>query len=152
MEFAGTIRGWLSEGHVVIADRYVYSNIAFQCAKCTDGQDKVKLREWILDLEYTHFQIPKPDISLYLDVSSESAATAIRRDATRDERNYLNGAQDIHESNTGFQEKVQQEYLSLVNTQDDFQSIPCIGPDHKRLSPAETLDNVISKLKTMHIV
>ena len=33
MEHINTIKEWLAEGYCVLADRYVYSNIAFQCAK-----------------------------------------------------------------------------------------------------------------------
>ena len=32
-EAAPMIRGWLSEGKAVIVDRYVYSNVGYQCAK-----------------------------------------------------------------------------------------------------------------------
>ena len=30
---SGLIRGWLNENKLVIVDRYVFSNIAYQCAK-----------------------------------------------------------------------------------------------------------------------
>ena len=33
---AAMIRGWIGEGKVVICDRYVYSNIGYQCAKVAD--------------------------------------------------------------------------------------------------------------------
>ena len=33
LEHIGIIREWLDKGYCVLADRYVYSNVAFQCAK-----------------------------------------------------------------------------------------------------------------------
>ena len=65
---AAMIRGWMEEGKVVICDRYVYSNIGYQCAKVADEAEREKLREWILSLEYDYFAIPRPDVSLFLDV------------------------------------------------------------------------------------
>ena len=41
---AHIIRGWLEEGYLVIADRYVYSNIAYQCAKLTDPAEIERLK------------------------------------------------------------------------------------------------------------
>ncbi len=62
------IENWLKEGKCVIADRYVYSNIAYQCAKVADEENREKLREWILSLEYGHNKIIKPDLTLFLNV------------------------------------------------------------------------------------
>jgi len=65
---ADTIRAWLNNGNCVILDRYIYSNIAFQCAKIDNAEQAEKLRDWIFDTEYNKFAIPKPDVNLFLDV------------------------------------------------------------------------------------
>ncbi len=65
---ASTIRGWLAQGKVVIADRYVYSNIGYQCAKLPAAESRSRLRDWIVEAEYGYFGIPRPDVSLFLDV------------------------------------------------------------------------------------
>ena len=66
---AKMIRGWLKEGKkVVIVDRYVYSNIGYQCAKLPRGEKRNALKDWILHTEFEEFQIPRPDLSLFLDV------------------------------------------------------------------------------------
>src|SRR6056297_4195208 len=41
------IREWLNIGSIVMVDRYVMSNIAFQCAKMKTSEEKEKLRKWI---------------------------------------------------------------------------------------------------------
>ncbi len=33
------INAWLAEGYTVLLDRYVYSNIAFQCAKLNEQRE-----------------------------------------------------------------------------------------------------------------
>lgn len=146
-DFAQTINQWLAEGHLVIADRYVYSNIAFQCAKLDDAREKDKLKEWILELEYKYFHIPIPDASLFLDVSSKAVAKALSDDDVRDQRNYLGGNKDIHESDIEFQERVHGEYLALVDSQIDFNLFSCVDESGKRLSPEETHLGIIRTLR-----
>ena len=65
---ATLIRGWMEQGKVVIADRYVYSNIGYQCAKVESKSKREELKQWIFSLEYDYFKIPRPDVSLFLDV------------------------------------------------------------------------------------
>ena len=63
-----TIRTWIEQGVTVIADRYVVSNIAFQCAKLDSEKERINLKDWILNFEYTYHDIPQPDINIFLDV------------------------------------------------------------------------------------
>ncbi|MBR7182868.1 MAG: thymidylate kinase, partial [Alistipes sp.] len=67
-DMAPKIREWEAEGKVVIVDRYVYSNIGYQCAKIADAEGRERLKDWILKTEYEYYNIPQPDISLFLDV------------------------------------------------------------------------------------
>ena len=67
-DMAPQIRAWQAEGKVVIVDRYVYSNIGYQCAKLATEEQRAKLKQWILDTEYGYYNIPRPDLSLFLDV------------------------------------------------------------------------------------
>ena len=151
-DFAETIAHWLAEGILVIADRYVYSNIAFQCAKCIEPREKEELKQWILDLEYGYYKIPKPDFSLFLDVSIVSAAKALSEDDERTTRDYLNGSQDIHESDLDFQERVHQEYLNLTRSEEDIHRLLCVDKHGQRLSPDYTHRAIIRKLQEMNIL
>ena len=49
-DFKPTLESWLDEGDMVLFDRYVYSNVAYQCAKIENREDIRALREWILYL------------------------------------------------------------------------------------------------------
>ena len=92
---AAAIRGWLAEGKCVILDRYVYSNVAYQCAKVVDPQARRKLRDWIVDLEYCHHAIPVPDLSLFLDVPFGFTKRKLEEVREGDDREYLQGKRDI---------------------------------------------------------
>ena len=76
------IREWIAAGKAVILDRYVYSNVGFQCAKLPAGESRDRLAQWILDLEFGYNDLPRPDMSLFLDVPftfTESKLTEAER-------------------------------------------------------------------------
>jgi dTMP kinase len=122
---APQIGAWLKEGSFVIVDRYVYSNVAFQCAKVADPAERRQLREWILQLEYSYFKIPQPQLSLFLDVPFSFTQKRLAEQRTGNDRQYLEGKQDIHEANLNFQQAVREEYLSQLPLDADFRLISC---------------------------
>ncbi len=122
-EFSDTIKKWLKEDYFVIVDRYVLSNIAFQCAKLEKAVEKRSLKKWIYVYEYEHNKIPKPDLSLYIDVPFEFASASLMKKREGDERAYLNGKEDIHEKDLALQNAVQGEYKKLMRDEKNFYQI-----------------------------
>ena len=146
-EAAGEIRQWMDDGYLVVADRYVYSNIAFQCAKLNDRNERELLRDWILDFEFKHNDLPKPDINLYLNVPFEFTRQQLKNQREGEDRSYLKGERDIHEENLDFQEKVRRIYLSLRDYVNDLAFIECNDRSGAMLTPG-----AISQLIVKHIV
>lgn len=144
-EAAGMIRGWLNDGRVVILDRYVYSNIAYQCAKIADQQreGRSELMSWILELEYGFNGIPKPDLSLFLDVPFVFTERSLTADRAGDDRLYLNGKQDIHEADLSFQRRVREVYMQCASSDDLFRVVDC--SDHATSSdPSSCSSNSVN--------
>jgi len=148
-DFSHTMREWLSGDICIIADRYVFSNIAFQCAKYSDSASRQQLRDWIIDLEYGHFNLPRPAISFFLDLHTSSAAQAMAQDVSRDQRAYLGGVKDIHEADLGFQEKVRLQYIHLTQTEQDFHLISCNDDAGNRFPPEHTHDRLVAFLNPL---
>ncbi len=123
--FAPTINDWLADDNVVLVDRYVLSNIAFQCAKLDSTDEKTYLRDWINRFEYEYNKIPKPDLSIYLDVPFTFVARALDERRTAKTRTYLNEKDDIHEKDHSLQKAVQLEYESLCGLDPTIHRIPC---------------------------
>lgn len=121
---ASAIRGWLAEDRWVIADRYVYSNIGYQCAKIADEREREALAAWILDLEFGKWGIPRPDVSLFLDVPFAFTERKLTQQREGDDRSYLHGAKDIHESSLDLQRRVREVYASAV-TRGDLRGVDC---------------------------
>lgn len=109
----------------VIVDRYVDSNIAYQCAKEAGQAKKDALKNWIYDLEYNLYDLPIPDLTLFFDVPVSFVEKKLSETRKGDDRKYLKGKKDIHEKNILFQEKVRDEYLKLFRREPDHYIIDC---------------------------
>ena len=108
---APSMKEALAAGKTVLLDRYVYSNIAYQCAKLKDPADKARLRDWIFNTEYGDFQLPVPDLNLFLDVPIGFVEKSLSGNREGSDRNYLEGSKDIHESSISFQKDVRDMYV-----------------------------------------
>jgi len=129
------IRRWLSSGMTVILDRYVYSNIAYQCAKIDNKDERVRLKKWIFDLEFNHFGIPRPDLNIFLDVTFEFTASKLMNDRKGTDRNYLDGNSDIHENSLKFQRSVRDVYLDASKSDETLQIVNCSDTEGRMLAP-----------------
>ncbi len=145
-EASNTIKKWLADGKAVIVDRYVYSNIAYQCAKCASQQDSDILRDWIFDLEYKQNQIIKPDMTLFLDVPFDFTKKKLTEERTGDDRDYLNGKKDIHEASLSFQEKVRLVYKAQEGKDSTFKIIDCSTSEGGMLPPEDIFKKIHSAI------
>ncbi len=141
------IKEKLKSNTYVLVDRYVYSNIAYQCAKINSAKDKEILKNWILDLEYNYNQIVKPDISFFFDVPFDFTKKSLENNRQGNDRDYLQGKSDIHEASLNFQLDVKKVYDNLLETQNDFHRINCISDKREMLNPEEIFEQVKTLLK-----
>lgn len=139
---APLIRRTLDAGGIVLLDRYVYSNIAYQCAKLADRKEAEELRAWILDTEYGQFGLPHPDLNIFLDVPIGFVRESLGRQRSGDERSYLHGRKDIHESDMEFQKRVRDIYRRQAEEDSRFITVDC-GDEHGEMLPPETIFNKI---------
>jgi dTMP kinase len=146
---AQLIREWLNQNYTVIVDRYVYSNIGYQCAKLANAADRTALRKWIVELEFNYFKIPKPDISIFLDVPF--AFTVNKLNETRDgnDRDYLQGKQDIHEINIELQRRVREIYIEQQAEDKNFKIVNCTLQTGEMLAPQQIFEQIIKNISNI---
>ena len=132
---AQSIRRWLEDGKVVIVDRYLYSNVGYQCAKLPAGEERDRLREWIIHTEYEEFAIPRPDLSLFLDVPFAFTERKLSEQREGDDRAYLQGGRDIHEASLELQRRVREVYLETAAASSDLRVVDCSTTDGAMASP-----------------
>ncbi|EKD32670.1 MAG: Thymidylate kinase [uncultured bacterium] len=146
-EAGDMIREWLKEGYCVILDRYLYSNIAFQCAKVKDLEEAENLRDWIFDTEYIKFAIPKPDLNLFLDVPLNFVHKKLNENRKGGDREYLQGKRDIHEASIEFQSKVRDRYLKECKRDTDFVRIDCADINGNMLPASDIFSLIKNQFK-----
>jgi dTMP kinase len=146
------IRQTLDNGGNVLLDRYVYSNIAYQCAKLNDETEAEKLREWIFNTEYGDFALPVPDLNIFLDVPIGFVESKLKAQRNGQDRDYLEGGQDIHEADIEFQKRVRAIYRRQCELDPKFIRIDCSDEYGEMLPPGaifakiqEVVDQVIDK-------
>ena len=133
----------LNAGGHVLLDRYVYSNIAYQCAKLSNPQEAEDLREWIFNTEYGNFDLPRPHLNIFLDVPIEFVESKLKSNRGGQDRDYLEGGQDIHEADIEFQKRVRNIYRRQCELDPKFIRIDCSDEYGKMLPPAE----IFAKIK-----
>lgn len=151
MDASADIKKWLAAGDCVLLDRYVYSNIAYQCSKIMmqpqfeENREELarELRNWIFDTEYNKYGIPKPDLNLFLNVPIEFVDSKLKESREADDdRHYLNGKTDIHEADIRFQISVREIYLQQTELDPNFVKVCCEDAQGKMLPPALIFENI----------
>ncbi len=118
------MRAALDAGTLVLANRYVSSNFAYQGAKIADKSERQKFLFWHEELEYGILKLPRPDIIIFLHVPAEISFELVAKKA---QRAYIeNGKKrDIHETDLAYQKSVEQAYLELAGHDATVRTIEC---------------------------
>lgn len=117
------IMNWLRRGHIVLADRYLASNMAHQGAKIASLKARKKFWKWIEELEYSLMGIPRPDMTVVLTVPTVVSRTLVLK---KKPRAYLQRhKRDIHERNTGYQRRVLATYRELARFDRGMRIVEC---------------------------
>lgn len=147
---APAIKKALSEGKTVLLDRYVYSNIAYQCSKLKSEKEKLSLRDWIFNTEYGDFGLPRPDINIFLDVPISFVKENLEDSRASDiGREYLEGARDIHEADINFQKGVREMYLGETVRDSHFERIDCSDDTGHMLPPEQIFAKIVNCLESV---
>jgi len=140
----------MKDNDVVLLDRYVFSNIAFQGAKFTDLNLADRCKNWILNFEFEFLGLPYPDLTIFLDVPIDVVKDRLHEREGED-RDYLKGKVDIHEADLEFQSRVRDIYISLEG-EDNYHIIQCaqvsgdFGDSHWHIFSPEVLFDSYKKL------
>ncbi len=158
MDASAQIKEWLQAGDCVLLDRYVYSNIAYQCSKimmqpqfaANKEELAEELRNWIFDTEYNRYGIPRPDLNLFLDVPISFVDSKLKESRQGDDdRDYLNGKEDIHEADIQFQIHVRDMYLKQTRADEGFVRVHCEDAEGRMLPPADIFANIREQVEKL---
>ncbi len=119
-ESKSEIESALAAGKIVLADRYVASNLAHQGARVAPEKRRNFLA-WLKQLEYEVHALPVEDLVIYLRVSVAQAHRLVGQKASRD---YTKARHDLQESDLAHLDTAAQVYDELAR-QPTWVTIPC---------------------------
>lgn len=128
------IKKWLEEGKMVVSDRYVVSNLGHQGGKLIDDEKAWNnYVDWLYDLEYRIFEIPRPDYTFILKTSAELSQKMSHRITDEEKKQkriaYLGDdkKQDIHEKDLKHLADTLKSYTKVAEKYpEEFRVIECI--------------------------
>ncbi len=97
--YASYKKGWgdfYRSGGLVLSDRYTTSNAVHQTVKLPP-EAQPEFLKWLDDFEYNRLGLPRPDLTLYLDVPTDFTCRLMRR---REEETHTQA--DIHEQDLAY--------------------------------------------------
>jgi len=146
------IRKWLAEGKIVISDRYLVSNVGHQGGKIKNIKSWRKYVNWLYDLEYDLFKIPKPNYTFILKTSAEFSLKLAHKitDTKKQERrkSYLGDdkKQDVHEKDKRHLSNALSSYIRASKEfPRDFKVIECLEKG-ELLSPEVISQKIIKEV------
>lgn len=130
--YGPTMQKALAEGKIVIIDRYVTSNMAYQGCKFTDEAERQAFLQWEYDFEYSKGGLPIPTVSIILHLPTEVSIELI---------NQRGLAKDIHEKDAVYLERSRKTYLEIARLFPNIALIECY--QNKKLLTREQVHTLV---------
>ena len=113
LQSSDALRAAAAAHDVVVLDRYMASNLAYQAAKAPAGE-AAALMAWIWALETQTFGLPAPDLNVFLATPVDMARRQI---AMKQRRSYTDEVFDVNEADQALQARVRDNYAALAATE-----------------------------------
>lgn len=135
----------LAENDVVVLDRFTGSNLAHQAAKL-EGEERQELSRWIDHVEHVVFGLPRPDLNVLIDISSDWSRQLVSRKAARD---YTEREADLQEADVPYQEKVRRCYLDVAEQRADWTIVNSVDEAGNLKSIEDVNNDIYSQVKRL---
>jgi len=124
----------LNQGKIVLADRYIGSNLAHQVARAR-AEDRPAFVSWIEHLEYNIYNLPRETLVLYLRVPPRQAQELVARKSAR---SYTKVKKDLQEASLGHLEDAAAMYDQLAR-RPNWATISCFDEDRRAMRPQKEI-------------
>ena len=129
----------LNDGQIVLADRYIASNLAHQTARVAPER-RAAFLEWIEHLEYGIYGLPPEDLVLYLRVPPAQAQKLVAQKA---QRSYTSAEKDLQEASLRHLEDAAERYDFLAKRR-SWRTIECFDPKRKQMRAPEAITKEVA--------
>jgi dTMP kinase len=133
LENKAEVEKHLKNARLVLADRYIGSNLAHQTARVARGKQADFLR-WLEELEYRVYGLPREDLVIYLKLSAAMAQQLVSKKRAR---GYTRRRRDLQEANLAHLKAAAKVYDRLAKRK-NWMTVDCVRASGRTLlSPEE---------------
>ncbi len=134
----------LQDYDYIISNRYVSANMIHQWGKITDPKKRRNFLDWLDDFEYNILWIPRPDMTLFLNVSPDMWKKLVEK---KEARKYIksNNNKDIHEADSEHLQNAHKIACEIVESFEDWIKIDC-EENGKMLSIPKITQKILEKI------
>lgn len=134
----------LNEGRLVLADRYIASNLAHQGARVARRKTNEFLR-WLERLEYEVYGLPREDLVIYLRLPAVQAQKMVSK---KNARSYTRRRRDLQEANLAHLKTAAGIFERLAR-QRNWSTVECVAGRKSELrSPDDIHRDVMAVLQS----
>lgn len=133
-EAKGELTDALAQGKLVLADRYIASNLAHQTGRVPAAQ-RSEFIAWLEHLEYNIYGLPREDRVIYLRVPPAQAQALVSQKAAR---SYTIAKQDIQESSLRHLQDAAEMYDQL-SKRPHWATIECVDRSTNTMRSPEAI-------------
>lgn len=119
------IENALSEGNIVVLDRYVSANQMHQGGKIKDARRRREFLKWLDTMEHGAFGIPRPDLIIYLHLPVTLSLLLLRTKNANDKKKYIKGKWDTVENDLKYLANAQKSALKIIQAGAKWKKIVC---------------------------
>ena len=119
---------YYNDGGIILADRYTTANMVHQAGKIKDKEERKKYLDWLFDLEFNIYGLPKPTTVFFLNMPPEKVKELIKN---RENKFTHDSKKDIHERNPEHLKDAYQAACDLVSTY-GWNQIDCVKDNEIR--------------------
>lgn len=129
-----------NNGGIILSDRYTTSNMVHQAVKMNDRAEREKYLNWLYELEFELYGLPKPDCVIFLNLSP-----IISQKLMENRMNKFTGEQqkDIHEGNNEYLINCYNNSLEIANKY-NWKMVKC--NDEENLRSIEDISNEVYEM------
>ena len=119
---------YYQNGGIILADRYTTANMVHQAGKIEDEAEREKFINWLFDLEFNLYGIPKPTEVFFLNMPTQMAQKLMKN---RENKFSHTQEKDIHERNAKHLEESYKAACS-VSKKYGWYEIRCVENENLR--------------------
>ena len=140
LESKTALESTLAAGKILLADRYIPSNLAHQGARGPQ-EKRADFLQWLRELEYRVYGLPLEDLVIFLHVPADLAQHLVGKKSVRE---YTAETRDIQEADRAHLEAAAAVYQELAR-QANWSTVECLDPATSKMrTPAAIHDEILS--------